>query len=545
MMKLRHTNRIWIVSLIVAWALDLMFWKKEPGISLPIAVILILAGGLLLARWQGVRPAKTSYLLLIPILFFAVMLAVRQEPGTTMTNLMLGAGGMAVLAVTLLGGKWVWYSLTDYIVKFFQLAFGMLLNGLRLLFGKHTRIGETEADAEKETETEPAPEPAAPQPGGWRTYGMPVLRGVLLAVPVIALLAALLASADPIFSAGLQSVLDVFKLENLGEYIFRAFYILLFGYIFLGAYVHALVESRDEKLIGVDKPWLTPFLGIVEAGVILGAVDLLFATFVGVQFWYFFGGTANINLEGFTYAEYARRGFGELVSVSVISLLLFLGLSSITRREGSGQRCIFGGLGIALVSLVMVMLVSAFQRLILYETAYGFSTLRTYTHIFMIWLGLLLFATIVIEIIQRQRAFALMAVIAMVGFGLTLNILNVDALIVRQNVRLAQTGHPLDMNYLRTLTNDAVPQMVEEYTRADLSTAIKERLGVALACKASAYEDLTYRPLWVSYHLSEARAVQSLQTVSNQLPKLDLDEYGMTQVQGEDFYCSPQGFGMD
>ena len=68
------------------------------------------------------------------------------------------------------------------------------------------------------------------------------------------------------------------------------------------------------------------------------------------------------------------------------------------------------------------MLVSAFQRLVLYEAAYGFSRLRTYTHVFMIWLGLLLVAAIILEILRRERAVALAAAVASLGFAISLPI---------------------------------------------------------------------------------------------------------------------------
>ena len=54
----------------------------------------------------------------------------------------------------------------------------------------------------------------------------------------------------------------------------------------------------------------------------LTGVALLFAAFVLVQFRYFFGGAQNIGLQGFTFAEYARRGYGELMAVAFLSLLL-------------------------------------------------------------------------------------------------------------------------------------------------------------------------------------------------------------------------------
>ena len=104
------------------------------------------------------------------------------------------------------------------------------------------------------------------------------------------------------------------------------------------------------------------FLGFTEGAVILGAVVVLFALFAVVQFQYFFGGQANISVQGYTFAEYARRGFGELVTVAFFSLLLFLGLSAVTKRNDETQRWVFTGMGVGMVALVGVMLVFGFPE---------------------------------------------------------------------------------------------------------------------------------------------------------------------------------------
>src|SRR4029453_18871789 len=146
---------------------------------------------------------------------------------------------------------------------------------------------------------------------------------------------------------------------NLPEYIFRLAYILILAYLLAGTFLHAAQKS-DEKV--EEKTWVSPFLGFTESTIVLGSVVILFLAFVIVQFQYFFGGQANISIEGYTYSEYARKGFGELVTVAFISLLLLLGLGSITRRENNAQRRIFSNLGVVLVGLVIVMLISAFRR---------------------------------------------------------------------------------------------------------------------------------------------------------------------------------------
>ena len=48
-------------------------------------------------------------------------------------------------------------------------------------------------------------------------------------------------------------------------------------------------------------------------------VNLLFLVFVWIQFVYLFGGQANISAEGYTYAEYARRGFFDAPPAAGIS----------------------------------------------------------------------------------------------------------------------------------------------------------------------------------------------------------------------------------
>jgi hypothetical protein len=285
---------------------------------------------------------------------------------------------------------------------------------------------------------------------------------------------------------------------------------LLFGYLIAGSYVHALSKSQDEKLIGEEKPWVSRFLGFTESVIVLGSVVVLFAIFVSIQFRYFFGGQANIKIDGYTYAEYARRGFGELVAVAVISLLLFMGLSAISRREESSQRKVFSGLGAGLFALVAVILVSAFQRLLLYEAVYGFTRLRTYSHVFMVWLGLLLLAVVVLEFLQRQRAFALAILTATLGFVLTLNILNVDGLIVRQNINRAVRGEEFDPHYLNTLSNDAVPALWDAYESAPLDGEEQNELSAILTCRAVILEEQKTDSPWQSFHWADIRALRLL-----------------------------------
>jgi hypothetical protein len=260
--------------------------------------------------------------------------------------------------------------------------------------------------------------------------------------------------------------------------------------------------------------------------VVLGAVVVLFALFAVVQFRYFFGGGANIGVQGYTYSEYARRGFGELVTVAFISLLLFLGLSAVVKRQNQTQRWVFSGLGLGMLALVGVMLASAFQRLVLYEAAYGFSRLRAYTHIFMIWLGVLLAVVLVLDILRKERAFALAALLACIGFAATLTLLNVDGFIVRQNVARAAAGESLDVAYLASLSPDSVPALVAAYQAQTLPQVARDAAGAALVCHEQASSGSGDQN-WRSFTLSRWWADQALRQVQSRL-----DTYQLLQGDG-------------
>jgi hypothetical protein len=430
---------------------------------------------------------------------------------------------MGVFAITYLGGQWMQYGLLDYFFGYLRLFGSMLVRPIS--FSAETRKEQ-------------------PSPSEKRSSRFwPIVRGIIIALPVIAIFASLLSAADPIFEKEFTGFIELLNIDNLPEYIFRLVYILIFAYALAGTYLHAAEKSGEKA---EEKSLIPPFLGFTESTIVLGSVAVLFAAFVIIQFQYFFGGQANINLEGYTYSEYARKGFGELVAVAFFSLLLLLGLGAVTRRETDGQRRTFSVLGVTLVGLVIVMLISAYQRLVLYEAAYGFSRLRTYTHVFMIWLGLLLVAVVALEMLRRERSIGLTMILALLGFVISLSVLNVDAFIVRQNVQREVQGvvdepstegrSGLDTQYFLDLSDDAVPALANAYTDESLPVTVREEVGAALFCKRNQREQDTREIPWQSFHVSRYRADNIFVEIDK-----DLDAYTITDEDWPVTVESPEG----
>jgi hypothetical protein len=344
---------------------------------------------------------------------------------------------------------------------------------------------------------------------GWSGGMMPVLRGILIALPVVAVLAALLAAADLVFASRLNEFLKFFDLKKLPEYLFRLAYILIFTYLLVGVYLHAVLPTKSEPRPDPQKNWFPRFLGMTESGVVLGSVVALFVFFVVLQFRYLFGGEANISETGFTYSDYARRGFFELVAVVVLTLVLYLALNTVTRRSSPRQQQVFTGFAAVLIGLVLVILASALQRLLLYESAYGFTRLRTYTHVLIFWMALLLAAVIVLEVIRRPGHFALALLVFSFGFGLTIGALNIDGFIARQNIQRAAAGSELDLSYLASLSADSTPTLFHAFRDPDQPASVRDLLGGALACQAEAVR--TQKPVpWQGFNFAEDAAARLL-----------------------------------
>src|SRR5687768_17461397 len=139
------------------------------------------------------------------------------------------------------------------------------------------------------------------------------LRGLAITIPVVIIFALLLAVADPTFASWRNAIRDL--VENWDFLPRTIFFIALLG-LSLGAYGYALDPrgdpSPDEPLPQPPQRWL----GAVERSMLLGSVTALLWLFLLVQTSYLFGNLPSLAGSGVTFAEYARRGFGELTVVA-------------------------------------------------------------------------------------------------------------------------------------------------------------------------------------------------------------------------------------
>jgi hypothetical protein len=131
------------------------------------------------------------------------------------------------------------------------------------------------------------------------------------------------------------------------------------------------------------------------AATVLVCVNAVYVLFAAIQFTYLFGAADGLLPAGTAYAEYARRGFAELVVVALINIgILLIGLHFIEQGSRLLERLRQAMLTL-LMGCTLVMLISAYSRLSLYEEAYGYTLLRLLVHGFMVFLGVLMIVAVV------------------------------------------------------------------------------------------------------------------------------------------------------
>jgi hypothetical protein len=135
----------------------------------------------------------------------------------------------------------------------------------------------------------------------------------------------------------------------------------------------------------------------------------------------------------------------------------------------------------------------------------------------MIWVAILLAGVVLLELLRRQRAFALAALLAAVGFALTITLMNVDGFIFQRNVTSFEMGNDLDVSYLASLSADAVPEMVAVYQSQPAGSVLGDRIGAALACIRHDDNARQKNQAWQSFHLSDYLATQALGSASKEL----------------------------
>ncbi|MFD2370354.1 DUF4153 domain-containing protein [Brevibacillus sp. GCM10020057] len=466
---------------------DYLFYGKAFGISYPLFVGALYA----LFFWQARRQLGLSFareqafawLLTLPVSLLALTFFLYDNSFFHLLNFAI-VPFLLVAQTMLLTGRHKWKGLI------WDMAEVLLLHTV-----KHTRIPFVLLREKIKSRVDRA------------KYGVAVkvLTGIGISLPILLVVLTLLSQADGVFGHFLAEIPRMLFDWDTAELLFRLLLIGLLALVTFG-YLYTLLSPREQAAVPPvqDQPQEKKIAwdGVILV-TILTIINIVYAAFTVIQISYLFGGAQTVLPDGMTYAEYAKKGFGELVMVTIINFILLVSFMYLASRAQRLVYRIVQGMLSLLTVCTGFMLVSAYFRLSLYEEAYGYTHTRLLAHAFMIFL----FVLFVIAFLKIWRSgFSLGKACGVAGIVayVVLNYANMDAMIAENNIQRYHEKGQLDLAYLAELSSDAVPAIMT--LQAD--PAVGKRLVYLLQEKREA---LQREESWQSFNVARYVAKTYLQ----------------------------------
>lgn len=338
-----------------------------------------------------------------------------------------------------------------------------------------------------------------------------IVIGTSLSAPLAIVLIALLGSADPVIRWGTDRII-----AWLPDWSFppRVLFFLFLLVLTLGANSLA-IRQLAAKLPQLPSLAGAGRIGLTEQRMVLWSAAVVLWLFVALQASYFIHPPPAAIGTGITFAEFARRGFGELsfaatIVAAMILVLEFTRPADATERD----RTVLRRLELALVVALELILISAFRRVILYEQAYGFTTARVFAQAYMMAMAVAL-AALAFEILRGRISVSFGRRVSEIALG-TFTLLvfwNHEAWIVNKNVDRATVTGKFDARYTGRLSRDAIPTLVQR--RAEIPQPQRDSVEWRLACRP-----LPADRRWFEWNRSVSATTAALQ--SWQRPPCDL-----------------------
>lgn len=288
-----------------------------------------------------------------------------------------------------------------------------------------------------------------------------VLIGLLISIPVAAILISALSAADEVFARAIERFFEILNI-NLLDIAVDLIVGVLFGMFAAGILLYLKGAKAPKREEGVSKSGMDALI----SGVVLLVLCVVHIVFVIVQFRYLFTSGAALP-NNLSYAGYARSGFFELCfAIGVSATIMLLSVLFIKKKENGKMGAAVSLLLTILALCNFVMCASAYFRMFKYMEQFDLSVRR----LLVVWLISLIALVLLMGIIKvwipkfRSSTGVAACVIAMT---IVLSFSNLNVLVANYNVdrymddMLLSSGtgevREVDLGYLYDLGPSAAP----------------------------------------------------------------------------------------
>lgn len=274
-----------------------------------------------------------------------------------------------------------------------------------------------------------------------------IVIGIAVSIPLVSIVIALLSSADIVFGDMLGNIFEDVDFGTIVGIIFMYVGVTLGSYAWMGHF-----SATKGKFTHKDKRVGEPAI-LITIGIILGVVYLAFCV---VQIVYLFAGVGELP-SGYTYAEYAREGFFQLLFVCLINLVFILvGVHNF--KESKALKIVLT----VITACTYIMIASSAYRMYLYVSEYQMSILRLWVLWTLVWLTFILIGAL-INVYYNKFSLFLFSMIVTSVLYLSLAYARPAYLVAKYNLSDRFETGEIDYGYINYDLNPDAASVVYEY----------------------------------------------------------------------------------
>ena len=303
-----------------------------------------------------------------------------------------------------------------------------------------------------------------------RSKAIYVLVGVLIALPFLVLMLIVLSQADAIFKYMVDRSIGNLRLSgNLAGFVMMlvAVFIIVYG-------IFCKMVIQPPKIACEEKRMIEPMIGITFCGLLTA----LYVVFAVIQILSPFLGKQMLPA-GYSYSEYARQGFFQLLFVAAVNLVIVL----VCNRAFAESRVLRTILAI-MCGCTYVMIASSAVRMLMYIRAYHLTYLRVLV-LFGLLVLVVLFTGTIIYLYKNTFPLMKYMIVACGGLYIAFALSHPDTYIARYNLACARAdvqtwmAEDVDTEEIEVRLADELSYMEER--SADTTPAVFEFVDWAQA----------------------------------------------------------------
>ena len=422
-------KKIFWGSLLISIWIVILFWGKNIGLSMLLLVVPFLYFLISLLESKNKIKYKEPKILIIPIILLSSTYFIFDNSFFNSLNLIVISGLIIFMIIRFMEDK---LNIDKLFLRFIELILDPLtrieltMNKIKLYITSNFKFIKKD---NKENN---------------------ILKGILITIPFVIIIIVLIASADDVFSNifsqifnSIFQVLGKFKLTTI---IFKLITIIAL-FMYFSCFFHNLIFEYEVINEDIAK---TEIKDKTTIKILLSALNIIYILFCFIQIRSLFMGKNDVS----NYSQYARKGFFQLMIVSVINLAVILFAKKVEKNKYINLMCLL------MVICTFIILLSSAYRMYLYESAYGYTRLRLLVYVALLTEAILLIPTI-IYIMDKKINLSQVYISIIIVMYVGINFSNVDNIITKSNVNRYFEIGVFDVEYLKKETGyDAIKELI-------------------------------------------------------------------------------------